>query len=469
MISLRSRLLVLIGLAEIVLVTIAFLLTYDKSRHEAEELLDGQLAISMRLIEAQIHHDQSFLRLASLDGASDLRQGASVSAIEEIGDADRGPYEPEIAFGVWNADGVPLLRSANALQMQQPVTEGFADLKIDNRAWRSYAKISDDGWYRIQVAHSIETRDHAGLEVAQRVTYPLILALPLLLLVIYYAIQVSLKPVRQLAREISQRSGTDSEPINTRGVIKELIPVIASFNQLLARVKQSSDNERRFTADAAHELRSPLAGLKIQAQVASATSDPATQRRALDNVLLAVRRSERLVEQLLRLSKLDPAHSDALQTQPVNLRYLILEALDATQSERVTRRQSVELETGETDVYIAGDHDLLLVMMTNLLSNAAKYSPDGTSVTVGLVSQPHSVALIFSDEGSGVPESELPDITKRFKRGRTTQGEGSGLGLAIVKRIVELHHGSLEFSNRVEGGFCVRVIFTPLVGSYRFN
>ena len=462
MISLRNRLMVLIGLAQVLLVTGAFWLTYDKSRHEAEELLDGQLAISMRLIEAQIHHDQSFFGLANPSSNGNAQRWSGTSGIEEIGDTDRGPYEPEIAFGVWNINGLPLLRSSNATRMEQLSTEGFSDLQINGRAWRSYTKISAGGQYRIQVAHSIETRDYAGLEVAQRVTYPLILALPLLLLTIYYAIQISLKPVRQLAREIGQRRGSDSEPINTHGVIKELLPVIASFNQLLGRVKQSSENERRFTADAAHELRSPLAGLKVQAQVAFASSDPETQRRALNNVLLGVQRSERLVEQLLRLSKLDPAHSDGLQMHPVNLRYLTLEALDATRSERATRQQSVKLEMPSDDVYVWGDYDLLLVMATNVLSNAAKYSPADTVVTVGLVSEADSVALVFSDEGPGVPESELPAITERFKRGRTSQGEGSGLGLAIVKRIVELHHGGLELANRPQGGFCVRVSFSKL-------
>ena len=460
--SLRNRLLILIGIAEVLLVAGAFWLTYDKSRHEAEELLDGQLAISMRLIEAQIRHDE---RLFAMNGSAidnSFEQWSDQSGIEEVSNTDRGPYEPEIAFGVWSTEGLPLLRSANARQMQRQLEQGFSDLQILNQPWRSYTKLSADGRYWIQVAHSIETRDYAGLEVAERVTYPMILALPLLLIVIYYAIHLSIKPVRQLAREISQRRGNDMAPIDTSGVIAELLPVIASFNQLLERVHQSTLNERRFTADAAHELRSPLAGLKVQAQVASESNDPVAQRRALDNVLLAVQRSERLVEQLLRLSKLDPADGGGIRMQPVDLRYLSLEALDATQHERVLRNQTVEFKIPDTDICVLGDDDLLLVMVTNILSNATKYAPPDTRVIVDVVFEDTSVALVISDEGPGIPEWELPEITKRFKRGDRSQGEGSGLGLAIVERICQLHDASLLITNLAQGGLCVKVSFSEL-------
>lgn len=459
MISLRNRLLFVIGIAEIVLLTGTFLLSYDKGKHEAQELLDGQLVLSMRLIEAQIHHDYVPYIDTQQDGQKYKNDSPYAALIELIDDKDRGKYEPELAFSAWDVKGSQILRSKNAETMQLQPKDGFSDLSMNERQWRTFTKRTKESGYQLQVAHPIDTRDLAGLEVAERITYPMLFSLPLLLIAIFYAIQFSLKPVNRLAKAISQRSGSDLNPIDTKDALKELVPVVVAFNQLLTKQQRSLANEKKFTADAAHELRSPLAGLKVQAQVAFTAEDPTIQRRALSNVLLAVQRSERLIEQLLRLARLDPEQNNNLQFTQVNLKYLVLEALDAIQTDRTARQQQVQLDFPETDLAICGDHDLLLVMATNILSNATKYSPDKTNIQITICDEGDSVALKFRDEGPGIPEYELSEITKRFRRGQSAQGQGSGLGLAIVERISDLHHAILKIENHVEMGLIVSVNF----------
>jgi two-component system sensor histidine kinase QseC len=459
MISLRNRLLFLIGIAEIVLLSGTFVLSYDKGKHEAQELLDGQLVLSMRLIEAQIHHDPGHFSTAQFLGKNNKNESPYSALIELINDKDRSKYEPELAFSAWDAKGLKVLRSNNAEAMQLLHQYGFSDLSMNGRQWRAFTKRTYESGYQLQVAHPMDTRDLAGLEVAQRITFPLILSLPLLLIAIFYAIQFSLKPVNRLANIISRRSGSNLNPIETKDALKELVPVVVAFNQLLSKMKRSLENEKKFTADAAHELRSPLAGLKVQAQVAFTANDPVIQRRALSNVLLGVQRSERLVEQLLRLARLDPEQNHALQFESVNLKYLILEALDATQAERSSHQQEIKLDFPKVDLSISGDHDLLLVLTTNILSNAIKYSPTETNIYISICVQGDSVLLQFRDQGPGIPEQELPEITNRFRRGKSAQGQGSGLGLAIVERISDLHHAILRITNHKDTGLVVSVYF----------
>lgn len=461
MISLRNQLLFLISIAQIILVLGAFWLSYDKGKHEAEELLDGQLVLSMRLIEAQVLQDKTFGARARPGSSpvSDVATSREVM-IELVDDRDRGEYEPELAFAAWNADGREIIRSSNASQMQLVPTVGFSDVLIDGRPWRTFTKRTADDQYQLQVAHPLDTRNRVGLEVAERVTYPMLFSLPLLLLAILYAINFSLKPVNRLARIISERTASSFEAINPQIALKELMPVVTAFNQLLSKLERGVVRERQFTADAAHELRSPLAGLKIQAQVAMAAQDPEIRHKALGNVLLGVERSERLVDQLLRLARLDPDQNNEISFSTVSLRHLVLEALDSTQRQRSELHQNVELQFPQEDLFIVADHDLLMVMVSNILNNASKYSPQDTTIFIHAQQHDDRIELIFRDQGPGIPEDELSEITKPFRRGQAVTAQGSGLGLAIVERIATLHGASLELKNHPAGGLEVHLTFS---------
>jgi two-component system sensor histidine kinase QseC len=225
---------------------------------------------------------------------------------------------------------------------------------------------------------------------------------------------------------------------------------------LLGRLSATLDNERRFTADAAHELRTPLAALKVQAQVAMATRDPDEHKHALTQVLAGADRATRLVEQLLRLARLDPVVRlpDPLQ---LDLADLAAKAVEDAQGMAATKSQKLTLSAQDTPVEINGDRDLLGAAARNLIDNALRYTPEHGEITVSASIEHGEPLLTIIDNGPGVPDAELPHLVERFYRGRDVNAEGSGLGLAIVHRIAELHGARLEVENLSGGGFSARL------------
>jgi two-component system sensor histidine kinase QseC len=225
---------------------------------------------------------------------------------------------------------------------------------------------------------------------------------------------------------------------------------------LLGRLSATLDNERRFTADAAHELRTPLAALKVQAQVAMATRDPAEQKHALAQVLAGADRATRLVEQLLRLARLDPVVR-LPDPQQLDLTDLAAMAVEDAQAMAATKAQKLTLSVQDTPVAISGDRDLLGAAVRNLIDNALRYTPEHGQITVSASVEHGEPLLTIQDNGPGVPDAELPRLVERFYRGRDVSAEGSGLGLAIVHRIAELHGARLEVENLTGGGFSARL------------
>jgi two-component system sensor histidine kinase QseC len=225
----------------------------------------------------------------------------------------------------------------------------------------------------------------------------------------------------------------------------EVRPLIDSLNALLARLAATLENERRFTADAAHELRTPLAALKVQAQVALASDVGEEQRHALRQVLAGTERAARLVNQLLRLARLDPL-GRLDRSDHVVLAAVVEEAADALAPLALAKRQVLQVHLPEPDVSAPGDADLLGTALRNLLDNAIRYSPEGSEIEMG--AEADGPCLWVSDEGPGAPPEQLSRLTERFFRGTAEGAEGSGLGLAIVRRIAELHGARLTLANR---------------------
>ncbi|MBI2276818.1 MAG: hypothetical protein HYU74_05665 [Dechloromonas sp.] len=271
---------------------------------------------------------------------------------------------------------------------------------------------------------------------------------------IYYSIRRSLKPLDDLADEVASRSTENLSELENKPAALELQGLAEAINYLLQRLRQTLENERRFTADAAHELRTPLAALKIHAQVALASRDAEQQQHALSQTINGVDRTTRVVEQLLRLARLDPLSRPADMGR-VDLGELATELLSEVQ-DKASQMVALELPTG--DLAIEGDRGLLALAWRNLLENALRYTPPGSAVTVfGEVDDDGGVCIGVADNGPGCPEAELPRLHERFFRGSRSSIEGSGLGLAIVRRIAELHGARLELTNRSGGGFVARI------------
>ena len=331
---------------------------------------------------------------------------------------------------------------------------GYANVLQGDERWRSLILESADGVYRVQIAESIPKRDKEALEIASKTVQPMVFIFPLLLLAIYFSVRRGLKPLDDLASDVATRSSDNLTPLAGRGVPREAQPLVAAINRVLFRLGYSLDSERRFTADAAHELRTPLAAARIQAQVALLSPDAEKRNHALAQALAGLDRATRLVEQMLRLARLDPL-AQLPQKQSINLVELAQRVAAGVQDAAPHAR--IALDLAENGPPVDGDPDLLEVALRNLLDNAIRYSPEGSEVTVVLRNDGDVSVLSVCDNGPGVAPEELPRLMERFYRGASVTAEGSGLGLTIVSRIAELHGATLELDNRTGGGFEARL------------
>ncbi len=449
--SIRARLLlILLSLTAAIWLATAWS-NFLSTRHEVRELFDAQLAQSARSMLTLSSHE--------LQELADLPPGAShLHFIPD--DAHLAPghrYEQKIAYQIWlRPQGTLLLRTDTA--PSHPLSDagaGFSDRTINGEAWRIYTLDDPQSGYQIQMGHAYALRNELVNHIALRQAMPLLLALPLLALLISYGIHHALMPLRTLTRAVEQRAPDSLEPVLEHSVPHEIRPLVAALNHLFARLETAFENERRFTADAAHELRTPLAALKVQAQVAQRSHDDTQRRAALNSVVLGVDRATRLVEQLLTLARLDP-QLGLPHHETVDLAQLARELRAELQPTADARHIHLLLAV-EAPAPIRGQSDSLRIMLANLLDNALRYTPETGTVRLTLTTGEKQIVLQIDDSGPGVAADERGQIFNRFYRGRDVTASGSGLGLSIVKRIVDLHHATIHLGHSGLGGLCVRL------------
>ena len=296
-------------------------------------------------------------------------------------------------------------------------------------------------------------------EIAEHLAKPLLIAFPLLALLLVIAVTLALRPLRRLADEVAARAPEHLEPLPTEGALTEVRPLIDRLNRLFAGMGRALENERRFTADAAHELRTPLAAIKAQAQVAQSPDDLAAQQHAVRQIVLGCDRATHLVEQLLTLARLDAPKQNSFVT--VDLHSVASEVLSSVAGAAVQRGSTLTL-TGEAGIcMLQGDPVLLRVLLRNLVDNAVRHTPAGTEICVGMARDEHQLHLWVHDNGPGIASDEGQALMQRFYRATDALGEGSGLGLSIVQRIAELHGAEFTLGPRVGiGGTAAKIAFS---------
>ena len=444
--SLRRRLLTAVSIAVLLLWMFTGWFSYQQAAHEAEELMDGNLAQTGRLLLAIVENNEAQLgplaaRLATVRGAAD------------------NVYEPPLEFQIGRGDGTILARSANAPDLPVLGVTDYSDIIRATGSWRVLNVASTDGRYRVQVSQSIALRDIAALEVAERTILPLALISPILILLIYFSIRSGLRPLDTLAGDVATRSPDNLAPLDKKPVPTEARPLVTALNRLLARLDLALENERRFTADAAHELRTPLAALKVHTQVARLSRDAAGRDHALGQIECGVDRATHLVEQLLRLARLDPLKS-VESAAPIDLRAILTEAAQGARKADPPQKIVVTCAAGELISH--GDADLIGIAVRNLLDNAVRYTQPEHTIWLEAGIEADGCYLSVRDNGPGVPPESLARLGERFYRGRETATEGNGLGLAIVSRVAELHGARFEVANVPGGGFVARLSGLPL-------
>lgn len=439
--SIKSRLLILVLGSVIAIWLVSACFTYVDARHELDEVLDAHLTQAAALLVLQTAHE-----------------------LEEV-DTEHTPalhkYSRQVAFQVWEEGKWLRLHSINAPREPLAKTDnGFSSQIINGQPWRVFSTWNNSGEYLIQVAEREDTRKLLARGVVFNLLQPLLIALPLLAILIWLSVSRGMRPLIDLAQDVAQREPDNLVPFETKYAPEEVMPLIERLNVLFKRIVVSMANERRFTADAAHELRTPVAAIKAQLQVARSAEDNLASQRALDNAILGCDRATHLIQQLLTLARLDSIKMTGAEACP--LRQLAAEIISEIAPAALDKGISFELVDGE-EVVIQGISSLLQIMLRNLIDNAVRYTPPGTQIHVQVSRDANKTKVTVTDNGPGVPEEYLKNLSQRFYRPLGTDTSGSGLGLSIVKRIAEIHDAELRLSNNQEGnGFQAIVTFNVI-------
>jgi two-component system sensor histidine kinase QseC len=439
--SLKRRLLAVL-LAAVTAVWVATAIySYFDARHEITEILDAHLAQSASLIVTQVGHE-----------------------LEEI-DVEHAPQlhkrNRRVAFQIWEGGTVLRLHSVNAPDARLSEREqGFSDTVLAGKRWRVFSTWDDRRRFLVQVGERDQVRREIATGIATSLLVPLLFAAPALGLFIWLSIVRALRPLSALGEQVEARKPDDVAALDSAGAPVEVMALVRALDALFARVAKLIENERRFTADAAHELRTPLAALKTHAQVAYDAADDAERRRALENVLLGCDRGARLVEQLLTLARLE-ATQLRTSAERCDLRSLARQAIAELAPAALTKQVELELDA-EGPVEMQGHPSLLAILLRNLIDNAIRYSTAGGRVNVRTADLPSAKLITVTDEGPGIAPEARAKVGQRFYRVLGTDASGSGLGLSIARRIAEIHGGRISLADNPAGrGLRVSVELAP--------
>ncbi|WP_044179905.1 quorum sensing histidine kinase QseC [Phytobacter massiliensis] len=439
--SLRLRLTLLFSVLAVAAWLCASLFAWQQTRKNLNELFDTQQMLFAK-------------RLSTL---SLTEVGSSPLALPSDRKIKHGHLDDDVlAFAIYTVDGRQVLHDGeNGKRIPWAYHwDGFENghLQNDDDEWRFLWLTSADGRYRIVVGQEKEYRQEMAFDIITSQLTPWLVALPLMLLLLIMLLSYELQPLKKLSRSLRTREPDSAAPLSMSGLPGEVRLLVDALNHHFARTHEMMARERRFTSDAAHELRSPLAALKVQTEVAQLSQDdPPARQKALTQLHTGIDRATRLVEQLLTLSRLDSL--DKLQdVETVSLGNLLQSAVMDIYPSARQAGTDVRLHIA-ADVSLAGQPLLLSMMVRNLLDNAVRYSPPGSVVDVTLETN----VLRVSDNGLGMSPQALARAGERFYRPPGQQATGSGLGLSIVRRIAQMHYLSVAFRNGDPAGFVAEI------------
>ena len=345
------------------------------------------------------------------------------------------------------------LSLAAGLSIPRAMADGFHDLDGSGQSWRVNIRTLRNG-ERIAVAEPSALRDEIARDGAMRTLVPVLLLMPVLFVVVIVIVKTKLAPLSNLARVVDQQTDASFEPLSEEGIASEVLPFVRSINRLIGRLTEAMGHQRRFVASAAHELRSPLAALSLQAGNLSATITSPDARARLVTFHSGLRRTHRLVEQLLALARSE--HAALAQPAPWPLRAAVTEVIN--DSIGLARAKDIDLGIEQVDdVDVVVDASSMTVVLRNLVDNAVRYTPDGGKVDVSAFERAGELVFEVTDTGPGIPQYELQRVLEPFYRLAQSAAPGSGLGLSIVTEIARRAGGRVCLEN-IPGGFRARYV-----------
>ncbi|PWC20056.1 two-component system sensor histidine kinase QseC [Brenneria roseae subsp. roseae] len=443
--SLRLRLIAGFILLTLTCWGIAGLLSWYQTRHNVNELFDTQQMLFAK-------------RLATMNPAEIKPESPSLPKTKNLVRNHHGQQEDDaLAFAIFTRRGEMVLNDGENGKdfIFNYSRNGFTDgrLRDDDDKWRLVWLSTADDRYVVVVGQEWEYRKDLVLDIVKTNLMPWLFALPIMLLLLFWLITRELSPLQRITTQLRQRTPEEGTPLDIHNVPQEVLPLVNELNHLFARVNDMLVRERRFTSDAAHELRSPLAALKVQTEVAQlAHDDEDVRRHALTNLDKGIDRATRLVDQLLTLSRLD---SESLLNgqQTIQLQALMRQVVIDHYHQAKTAGIELTLDLPDNPVNRQGHPLLLTLLIRNLLDNAIRYSHAGSIIRLQLT--PHGFQV--TDEGPGISDEALTRIGERFFRPPGQEKSGSGLGISIVNNIAKLHGMRVNFANRPEGGLQVSI------------
>ncbi len=434
--SLRVRLTVLLLLAVLVTALAQAAVTWRAARAEVESVFDAQMQrIALSLT------------------------GGLAATVLEGSVLDGPPGSQELIIQVWRADGIMLYRSPSARLLPPQAVIGFSDVLAAGEPYRVYTL--ETATQVIQIAQAQSARRRMAGQLALRAVLPVALLAPMLMLIVWWVVGRAVAPVDRLRRQLAARAAGDLAPLPVAGLPAEVAPLVAEMNGLLARLDAAWRQLSDFTADTAHELRSPLAALRLQVQSLQRAATPEASQRATERLLAGVDRATRLVEQLLALARHD-GDGVAAASAPVDLMALARRAVHDAMPEAQARQIELRGPEDTAPVEVNGQADALAVLLRNLIDNALKHTPAGGVVQVTARCGAGGAAeLAVEDSGPGIAPSERQRVLDRFYRVPGAAGHGSGLGLAIVQAVARRHGAQVVIdASAALGGARVGVRFS---------
>ena len=370
------------------------------------------------------------------------------------------PSDSTTEFQVWDKEGNLILHSKNA--PSEPLSNGKTGLSrlwLDNHTWLVSTLTDPSTTISIMAADKVIFRQHLENTLTQDSIFIMLITYPFLGLLIWFIVGRGLKPLEKVAEEVKHRAPSRLDPVALDHVPNEVKPLINELNSLFTRLQTAFIRHERFTADAAHELKTPLAALSTQTQVALRADTPAERNEVLLKVLGGVNRCTHVVQQLLTLSRTVP-EAGINDPTDVNLSKQATEILAMLAPEAIAKDIDLELFSPDKPAYMQGNTTSLGILIRNLVDNAIRYSDENTCIQVHIINMPSHIILRVVDNGPGIPQELRDRVFERFFRVVGNRTTGSGLGLGIVQQIVNLHEASIELLTAESGrGLEVKITF----------
>ncbi len=439
------------------MVSLALLFSAMSTKHETQEVYDARLGQTAKLLLLTTSSFESQLSKASIQSQFE----AWMQKIRQLSDSDDDPteyghpYENNIVFQLYKNNALVWSSRKDAgLLSPSPEFSGFGDREVDGREWRIFQLHSTDSEF-VLVAEKHSIRQEIINEVVLSAILPQMILFPLFIVILIYFIGKSFRPISELRLAISQRSIEKLDRIYVSNQTLELSPLVDTLNQLLEQLEMAWQRERQFTRMAAHEIKTPLTILRLNAENALHSQDKEQLEQDLSNLLKGIDRTDRVLHQLLTLAKVDSITN--LEKQEVVLNNVLQSTLSDLAQLALRNDQHLSLE-GDT-CSIQGDAFLLGLLFRNLIDNAIRYSGNGSNIDVHLVASDYWYEAFISDTGQNISDEAREKLFDSFYRANTEKGDGAGLGMSIARDIAQLHNATLELMPREDNRNTFRIRF----------